>query len=294
MDTYGRIYGLHDPATGELRYIGQTITSLSRRLTFHIAPSILKSSRCHRANWILTLVNVGLRPVIKEIATASSREELDRLEVEHISLARLGQVRLVNTDPGGNSQSPEHYRRLGESKRGIPRTPEVRAKISAAKKGKPSSKRGPMSEEQKVKVSASRKGKLLGATHHQYRGDISTDFILQRIAEGWTKVQVAEELGVSSTFIHRRLNQAGLTGEIRPKGKREAWNKGKAHSAEHVANFAASRRGKATGTDHHFYRHDILDEDLRQKVQEGLTPSQIAQYYGVARITVARRLRKVA
>lgn len=293
MGIYGSIYGLYDPSTGELRYIGQTTIPLRRRLAAHMTPSSLSHPE-YRAYWISSILRQGLRPIIKEIATASSREELDRLEVEHIALARLGQVRLVNIEPGGNSLSPEHYTRLAEMKRGIPRTPEVRAKISAAKKGKPSSKRGPMSEEQKVKVSASRKGKLLGATHHQYRGDISTDFILQRIAEGRTKVQVAEELGVSSTLIHRRLNQAGLTGESRPKGKREAWNKGKAHSAEHVANFAASRKGKATGTDHHFYRHDILDEDLRQKVQEGLTPSQIAKYYGVARITVARRLRKVA
>jgi len=151
-----------------------------------------------------------------------------------------------------------------------------------------------MSEEQKAKVSASRKGKLTGSTHHQYRHDISTAFILQRLAEGRTKVQVAEELGVSPTFIHRRLNQEGLTGSNRPKGKREAWNKGKAHSPEHVANFATARKGKATGTGHHAYRHDLRDEDLLKKIQEGMSPTQLAEEYGVARVTIARRLRKAA
>lgn len=314
MNVYGSVYGLHDPLTDELRYIGQTTSNLAHRLSGHL--SLQNRQKSYRsARWVQSLVAKG--PMIRLRVEASSQEELDRLEVEQIKTALEAGVRLTNCTVGGQgvkgwkhteawkehmrqvmagrcTNHPKHYERLADMKRGVSISEETKAKISAAKKGKPSSKRGPMSEEQKVKVSASRKGKLLGATHHQYRGDISTDFILQRIAEGWTKVQVAEELGVSSTFIHRRLNQAGLTGEIRPKGKREAWNKGKAHSAEHVANFAASRRGKATGTDHHFYRHDILDEDLRQKVQEGLTPSQIAQYYGVARITVARRLRKVA
>lgn len=100
-----------------------------------------------------------------------------------------------------------------------------------------------MSEAQKALVSASRKGKLLGADHHQFRQDISTDVILQRLGEGLTKVDVAKELGVSSTFIHRRLNQAKLVGDLRPKSKRKAWNKGLPHTAEHVANFKASRWG---------------------------------------------------
>jgi len=240
MSVYGRIYGLYDPDTGKLRYVGQTIMALSRRLQHHLTPQSVAAQR-HSSCWIRNLLRRGLKPTAKLLAVGYSKEELDQLEIQHIYEARSTGCDLTNHVDGGRGQ----------------------------------------------------KG-LTGDRHHQYRGDISTDFILQRIAEGRTKVQVAEELGVSSTLIHRRLNQAGLTGESRPKGKREAWNKGKAHSAEHVANFAASRKGKATGTDHHFYRHDILDEDLRQKVQEGLTPSQIAKYYGIARITVARRLRKVA
>lgn len=244
MTIYGRIYGLHDPVTDELRYIGQTVVSLTRRLGMHCAPSVLAAERSHRAHWVEALLRQGLRPVIREIATASSKEELDLLEVEHIAMARACKVRLVNTEPGGATHSLEHYERLAAAKRGVPRTPEVRAKISAARKGQPSPKRGiPISEEQKAKVSASRKGQLLGSTHHQYRHDISTAFILQRLAEGRTRVQVAAELGVSPTFIHRRLNQEGLKGSKRPKVKRTAWNKGKPHSSEHVNNWKASRWG---------------------------------------------------
>jgi DNA-binding transcriptional regulator LsrR (DeoR family) len=54
----------------------------------------------------------------------------------------------------------------------------------------------------------------LGEAHHQYRHDISTEHILKRLDEGATKVLVAKELGVSPTFIHRRLNQARAQGVV--------------------------------------------------------------------------------
>lgn len=213
---YGRVYGLSHPTTGEIRYVGQTRTPLERRLSAHLAPSSL-SSRDHRSHWIRSLKTQGLRPVIQLLAEAFSKEELDRLEVEWITKI----PNLTNLEPGGNSHSPEHYQRLATIKRGVPRSLETKAKISAARAGQPSPKRGiPMSEAQKVKVSASRIGKLLGSSHHQFRDDISTDLILQRLRGGLTKVQVAEELGVAPTFVHRRINQAKREGSsVPPRGK---------------------------------------------------------------------------
>jgi DNA invertase Pin-like site-specific DNA recombinase len=240
LRVYGRIYGLYDPITDELRYIGQTIMSLKRRLQHHLTPQNLGKQR-HSSCWLRHLRGRGLKPTIRPLALGFSKEELDQLEVQHISKAKKAGARLTNHTDGGRGQ----------------------------------------------------KG-LAGLKHPQYRNDIPTDFILQRLAKGRTKVQVAEELGVSATFIHRRLNQVGLTGENRPKSKVTAWNKGRPHSPEHVQNFSASRKGKAAGASHHAYRHDIRDEDLLQKSQEGLSPSQIAEGYGVARITIVRRLGKTA
>lgn len=213
---YGRVYGLAHPTTGEIRYVGQTRTPLNRRLSAHLTPSAL-ADRDHRSNWVKSLLAKGLKPTIVLLVEAYSQSELDQREIELVASL----PNLVNQEPGGNSHSPEHYERIAAARRGIPRSPEVRAKISAAKVGTVSTKRGiPMSEEQKAKVSASRTGKLLGSSHHQFRGDISTDHILQRLREGATKEDVAQELGVSRTFVHRRINQAKREGaSVPPRGK---------------------------------------------------------------------------
>jgi len=232
MSIYGVIYGLHDPETGELRYIGQTTTSLKERLWSHLGPSNRRKNY-YSARWINSLIVRGLKPEARLRATASSREELDRLEIEHISQALASGARLTNHAKGGQgpegckhtpewcrrmaqlmagrcTNTPEHMAKLAEAKRGVPRSQEVRDRISEAKKGQPSPNKGiPMPDAVKAKVSASRKGKLKGSTHHQYRHDISTDAILQKLASGQSKVEIAEELGVSPTFVHRRLNQAG-------------------------------------------------------------------------------------
>ena len=139
--TYGVVYGLRDPLTGKLRYVGQTVLPLHRRLAAHCTPSSL-SQVDHRANWIKSLVNQGLRPEIEGLASARSKEDLDELEIQVIAQARALGEKLTNLEPGGGTLSPEHYQRLGSQKRNVPRTPEVKAKISAAKKGKPSHMEG--------------------------------------------------------------------------------------------------------------------------------------------------------
>jgi hypothetical protein len=251
---HGVIYGLHDPLTGELRYIGQTVKAVPERLASHVCPSSLKR-HSYLARWLGGLVKRGLSPTWSQLAEAQDQSELDRLEVEFIARARIEGIRLVNQSDGGGGRAgfklsaetkeklrvantgkphgphtpewkahmaqvmagrqtntPEHMARLAEAKRGKPRSEETKARISAAKKGTPSPKKGiPMSEEQKAKVSASRKGKMTEASHHQYRGDISTEAILKRLSEGATKVEIAQELGVSSTFVHRRVGQARRT-----------------------------------------------------------------------------------
>lgn len=56
------IYVLTDPRTQEIRYVGGTVQKLSRRLTGHIGQA--KKSQHHCANWIKSLLNIGLVPDI--------------------------------------------------------------------------------------------------------------------------------------------------------------------------------------------------------------------------------------
>ena len=248
---HGVIYGLHDPVTGELRYIGQTVKSVSQRLATHLSPSSLRR-HSYLYRWLKGLVERGLKPSWSQIAEAEDQTELDLLEVLSIAEARASGTRLVNLSNGGGGRAgyvpsteerekiavkqrgvprkkhtpewrarmakvmagrrtntPEHMEHLRQMKLGVPRSPGTKAKISEAKKGCSSHMMGKHhTAVTKARISANRTGRLLGATHHQYRHDISTADILERLGQGATKVAIARELGVSPTFVHRRLAQA--------------------------------------------------------------------------------------
>ena len=62
------IYGLTDPRTGELRYIGKTKNSLKYRLMRHVR--YRDKGSVHKNSWIGLLERDGLRPeifVIEEV-----------------------------------------------------------------------------------------------------------------------------------------------------------------------------------------------------------------------------------
>lgn len=65
----------------------------------------------------------------------------------------------------------ESRAKISKAKKGIPRSPEVIAKISAAQTGK---KRGPMSEEHKAKISAATRGKIKPKRGDSHRGKPNT------------------------------------------------------------------------------------------------------------------------
>lgn len=58
------IYLLRDPITNEIRYIGKT-KDLKQRLINHINNAKLKKFNRHIYNWILTLLNQNLKPLIE-------------------------------------------------------------------------------------------------------------------------------------------------------------------------------------------------------------------------------------
>ncbi len=61
------IYGLFDPRTDELRYIGVTRRRLTERYRAHVCESI---DRPHSRKqwWIFTLATLGLRPTVRVLA----------------------------------------------------------------------------------------------------------------------------------------------------------------------------------------------------------------------------------
>lgn len=164
MARFGVIYGLYDPRTEKLRYIGQTVRPLKERLKYHLSKHNLAVSQTRCSKWLRSLMSFGLRPLVKVLEEAESREHLDALEIDLIRQARGNGEELVNHADGGLSASGyslgEDFRRaVSERMSGRKVSPETRAKLSAANKGKK------LSYETREKMSLARKGKKLTQEH---------------------------------------------------------------------------------------------------------------------------------
>ncbi len=95
------IYGLFDPETNELRYIGQTIQKLNNRLSRHIWDA-KRDTKQHRTAWIKGLLNKGLKPEI-QLLEETDKDNVNFWEQWHISYFRGIGARLTNISDGGAS-----------------------------------------------------------------------------------------------------------------------------------------------------------------------------------------------
>ena len=62
-----KIYVLKHPDTLEIRYVGKTIRSLSRRLGNHITNARGNKHNKHLSNWILSILKEDKKPIIELI-----------------------------------------------------------------------------------------------------------------------------------------------------------------------------------------------------------------------------------
>jgi hypothetical protein len=154
------IYGLCDPRTQELRYVGKTSRSLKKRLRGHLDRS--KKPRTHRDCWIRSLLKQGIAPGIFEIDTVDG----DGCESEshHIAYFKSIGCDLTNHTAGGEGapgmrHGPVTRARMSAAKVGVPKSAEMRARLSASKTGVP------RSAETVAKMRAALKGRSLGEGH---------------------------------------------------------------------------------------------------------------------------------
>lgn len=149
------IYGLFDPRTGEIRYIGKSSSGL-RRPERHRHPSELAKDNSHKARWIRVLHKDGLTYGII-VLEKTNRELLNTDETKWIALARSNQWPLTNLTDGGEGvgrvfsedtrkkislaakgrrKSESHRAALAEAQRGRKLSAEVRAKMSEVAKAR--------------------------------------------------------------------------------------------------------------------------------------------------------------
>lgn len=96
------IYGLIDPFTKELRYIGKSVSGLYRP-TYHSKPysynGQLKNTYLYR--WIRKLIKNNSKPEIVVLDSCSNKQDLAELEVWNISYWKGLGCRLTNATKGG-------------------------------------------------------------------------------------------------------------------------------------------------------------------------------------------------
>lgn len=92
-----KVYVLKDPTTNEIRYVGVTSQSLNQRLSQHI--NAAKNHQRHVCNWIKSLLDQGLRPIIEQIDDVEDWEEKERYYIKYY---RDQGCNLTNTQEGGS------------------------------------------------------------------------------------------------------------------------------------------------------------------------------------------------
>lgn len=148
------IYGLVDPVTGLLRYVGKSSSGL-RRPRQHAQPGQFKRDSGHKANWIRKLHREGLSYLIVEIQHVADRDVLSQAEIFWIAYFKGLGCDLLNATAGGDGgftgYSAERNRKLSLALKGRKRTDAERAAISRGKQF--------ISAETRAKLSAAGRGR---------------------------------------------------------------------------------------------------------------------------------------
>jgi hypothetical protein len=161
MDCF--IYGLTDPRTDEIHYIGQSSSGM-RRPEWHGLPSVLKLAKTSpKTEWVKSLVAAGVQYGVVVLERVADRRELDATECRWIAHGRRLNWPLKNLTDGGDGRkgfipSMEERARISQALTGHPVSEETRAKMSAALRGK---RMPPRTEAHRAALSAAQIGKVV-------------------------------------------------------------------------------------------------------------------------------------
>ncbi|WRH62063.1 MAG: hypothetical protein RSE12_17075 [Fuscovulum sp.] len=194
------IYGLIDPRTDDVRYIGKSIRPY-QRLQNHMNDV----SKCHRSHWLQELKRAGLRPelwIMDRIEADANWQELERDYIEH---GHFADWPLTNSTSGGDgvcNLPPETRERMRATWLGRKHRAESLVRIGDASRGRHHS------EDHKARMSAIMAGrkitwvcKVSAALAKLSQEDQSA--ILQSLSEGATVKYLAEKYGVHRTTISK-------------------------------------------------------------------------------------------
>ncbi len=186
------IYGLYDPRTDALRYIGKTKSARCKvRLMEHCSSKTIKQ-RHHRSVWIQSLLKLGLKPEMRVIEETTEQcwQERERFWVEYF---RHRGADLTNTTDGGDG---------GATMRGKTFSDDHRKAISAALIGHP------VSDFCRQRFYEMRKSPKWQSPN--FREIPEEELREMYLARHLTSYQIAETRGMSPAAIQYKLRKLGI------------------------------------------------------------------------------------
>lgn len=131
------IYGLVDPRTFQVRYIGKSVRP-EERLKRHLREASYTADT-PKLNWLRELASHGLQPILHTLETVSI-DEWEHAEKEWIAHYRACGAELTNVADGGlnftkefwDSMSPAERQEFIDTRKAIIETPEVKSRIKRA------------------------------------------------------------------------------------------------------------------------------------------------------------------
>lgn len=129
------IYGLIDPFTFKIRYIGKSIRPKERLMN-----ELNEKSKCYRSNWLQSLKKKGKKPFQVILQELNETDDWQKAERRWIYVARKYGWKLVNTTDGGDGVlniCGESKERMLRTWKGRKHRSESLLKLSIANKGVP-------------------------------------------------------------------------------------------------------------------------------------------------------------
>lgn len=197
------IYGLVDPRTNELRYVGKS-NNVENRYISHLYEG---AGGTHKHNWVLNVQRSGHEPelIILEIV---DRRFWKTAEMWWIEYFRFLGARLTNTTKGGDGltgmrHSKESRKKMSDALKDRFFTEEWRSKISKAKKGTV------YSEEYKQKMSIACTGRVVSDETRAnlskaLKGISKSEEHKRKISETLKGTKLSEETRRKMSEAHKR------------------------------------------------------------------------------------------
>jgi DNA-binding CsgD family transcriptional regulator len=182
------IYALHDPRSGELRYVGASVNP-QHRLTLHLCPS-QRARSGEQGAWITELVSQNLKPSISIIEKSDSSNWRVR-ERFWIAQHRASGARLTNTHKGGEGGARTTGQKWSE---------ERRAHISEMFKGHG------VSEKVREAARGNVRKAIAARTTNFDDAQLRKLYVKQKLSSR----QIAAILGASQRSVLYRLNALGI------------------------------------------------------------------------------------